>query len=74
MGKTLESSNEESWNPNEQAGIISRSSSRSTSPPEKKRKRGNVDEVDEAILKILASSQDRQMDDKEFFGRHIGAN
>ena len=32
-----------------------------------------MEEVDEAILKILASSQDRQMDDEEFFGRHIGA-
>ena len=32
-----------------------------------------MDEVDEAILKILASSQDIQMDDEEFYGRHIGA-
>ena len=32
-----------------------------------------MDEVDEAILKILASSQNTQMDDEEFFGRHIGA-
>ena len=32
-----------------------------------------MDEVDEAILKTLASSQDTQMYDEEFFGRHIGA-
>lgn len=69
----MESSNEESWKPNEEARIISRSSSQSTSPPAKKRKRGNVDKVDEAILKILASSQDTQMDNEEFFGRNIGA-
>ena len=38
--ETLESSNEESRKPNEQAGIISRSTSRSTPPPAKKRKCG----------------------------------
>ena len=44
----------------EQAGIISRSSWSTSSA--KKKNRGNVDEVDVAILKILASSQDTQME------------
>ena len=43
------------------------------SPPAAKKKQGNVDEFDEALIKILANTQNMQMDDEECFGRHIGA-
>ena len=40
-------------------------------PVQKKGKRGPVDEVDEAILKMLASTENT--DDDKRFGKHISA-
>lgn len=49
----------------------STSSSQTTPPCSKKSKRGPVDEVDEVILKMLASTENT--DDDEWFGKHISA-
>ena len=39
----------------------------------KNKKLGNVYEFDEALIKILANTQNMQMDDEECFGKHIDA-